>query len=132
MTRVVTHFDKRPGAPKVGIGGFFGYGNYGDELFLARSRCDLGGLFPGAVIAPQIVVVQWLHALSYRHNTRSGGVKRNRRDRSPIDSCAFDRFPHSDRQSTHMVGVTLGRVVGIVLFSMERILRGTGAESTLL
>lgn len=54
MNRVVTHFNKRPGAPKVGIGGFFGYGNYGDELFLEVFREHLGVTFELQVLPDQL------------------------------------------------------------------------------
>jgi len=54
MNRVVTHFDKRPGAPKVGIGGFFGYGNYGDELFLEVFREHLGAAFELEVLPDRL------------------------------------------------------------------------------
>lgn len=54
MVRVVTHFERRPGAPKVGIGGFFGYGNYGDELFLEVFREHLGEAFELQVLPDEL------------------------------------------------------------------------------
>lgn len=54
MFRVTKNFDKRPSAPRVGIAGFFGYGNYGDELFLEVFREHLGKIFELQVLPDQL------------------------------------------------------------------------------
>lgn len=54
MQYVATDFEKRPSAPKVGIAGFFGHGNFGDELFLEVFREHLGKVFELEVLPDKI------------------------------------------------------------------------------
>jgi hypothetical protein len=37
----------------------------GFEFFLACQLCDLASLFEGTVIAPEVIVIQWLHVSVY-------------------------------------------------------------------
>ena len=46
---------------------------------LVSLRGDLGRFAPGAMIAPEIVIVQRLQVLAHRNDAGAGGIERDRR-----------------------------------------------------
>ena len=81
-----------------------------------------GRLLPGAVVAPQIIVVERLRGL------RSTGITLDPVVSMAIASTGSPVMPAPQRlarrrdQRLHVVGVALRRVVGIVLLAVQRIL----------
>ena len=58
----------------------------------ARRACgDLGGFAPGAMVAPEIVIVERLQLLVHRDHARTRGVHGDRLDRSPVDAGGIER-----------------------------------------
>ena len=58
----------------------------GWELLRARSGCDFGSFAPGAMVAPEVVVVNGLELRVYRDDARAGGVERQRFDCIAVDA----------------------------------------------
>ena len=101
----------------------------GFETLSAGRRRDFGGLLPGAMVAPQVVVVDRLQVRVDGDDARSGGVERDGFDSVPVDRRAADGVVHRLGQRRHVVGVTLGGVVGIVLLAQKRICAGPRAQT---
>src|SRR5262249_50815198 len=92
---------------------------------------DLGRFAPGAVVAPEIVIVDGIEALIDRNDAGACRVERDGLDRAPLDTRRFKGATRSQRQRVHMVGVALGGVIGIVLLAKERVVCRAAAEAAL-
>ena len=92
------------------------------QSMASRSRLrgrggDLAGFLPGAVVAPEVVVVERLEMRVHRDHARAGGVERDGLDGVAVDAGGFDGAAHGLGQRLHVVGVALGGVVGIFLLA---------------
>ena len=78
---------------------------------LKTHRVSLGGnllgLGKGAMVAPQVILIQRLQPLAHRNHARAGRVERNGRNRAPIHPRSAQRVPRRGRQGCHLVGVGL-------------------------
>ena len=81
------------------------------------------GLLPGAMVAPEIVVVERLELVIDRDDARPGRVDGDRLDRAPRHARLGERLARRLGERVHVVRVALGSVVGIVLGAVQRILR---------
>ena len=96
---------------------------------LAGQRGDRGSLLPGAVIAPEVVVVERLEAFVDRDHARPGGIEGDGIDRAAVDAGLGDGAARGIPQGAHVIGVALGGVVGVFLLAEERIFGDAGAEA---
>src|SRR5258708_26192869 len=92
---------------------------------------DAGRLPPGAVIAPQVVIVEGNEAFADRHYARTGCVKRDCGNLAAVGAGSAERLLHGHDQCIHVVRMLLCRVIGIFLFTDERILRDAGSQPPL-
>ena len=86
-----------------------------------RPARDLGGLLPGAMVAPEVIVVERLQALAHGHDGRPRGVDAEALDGAAVDARRRNRPFHRLRQRGHVVGMTLRGVFRIFLLAMQRI-----------
>ena len=94
-----------------------------------RSGGDLGGFLPGAVIAPQVVIVDGLEVGVHRDHAGACGIECDRLDGGSVDARVFDGAPRGGGQRGHVVGVTLRGVVRVFLLAMQRVRSGAGAQT---
>ena len=59
--------------------------NYFETTAMRRAR-DLSGLLPRAVIAPEVIVVEWLHPLIDGNHTRAGSIDGDRFNDIPTNA----------------------------------------------
>ncbi len=90
--------------------------------------CDLGGLFPCAVVAPEVVIVDGLEVLVDRNDAGAGGVEGDRFDGRAVDFCVRDGAMRCFGERGHVIGVALGGVVGVVRLAEQRVFGDAGAE----
>src|SRR5277367_2351100 len=81
------------------------------------------------MVAPEIVIVQWFEILVHGNDTGSGGVERDRFYRVALHRGILQSSARCLHQRAHVVRVTLGSVVGIVLLTDQRIVRRSAAQS---
>ena len=96
-----------------------------------RGGGDLGGFAPGAVVAPEVVVVDGLEAGIDRDHAGARGIERDGLDGAAIDAGVLDGAVHGGGQRGHVVGVALRGVVRIFLLAKQRVVGGAGAETAL-
>jgi hypothetical protein len=84
---------------------------------------DLCRLFPGAVVAPQVVIVKRLKLCIHRNDAGARGIDGQRFDSAARNTSLRQRLARGGRQRLHVVGVALGGVIRIVFGAMQRILR---------
>src|SRR5947208_10895544 len=101
---------------------------------MRRVRCcrDFGGFVPGAVVAPEVVIVDGLELRIDGDDGGACGVERDGLDRVPVDSGSFNGTLGGGGERGHVVGMALGCVVGIFLFAEERVLGDSSAQAALL
>src|SRR5882724_11759962 len=88
-----------------------------------RRLRNLGRLTLGAVVAPQVVVIQWLHMLVHRHHRRPRRIERNRHHRLARHPGLVQHLPRSRSERPHVVRMGLGGKLRILRRPMQRILR---------
>ena len=100
---------------------------------LAMRQCDnLLRLALGAMVAPQVVLVERLHLRVYRHYAGAGGVKGDGLDFLAADARFFYRQPCSNCERTHVVGMRLRCIIWVLAATMKRIFRYSGAQTAAL
>ena len=77
------------------------------QILRAAGSGDLGGFALGAMVAPQIVIVQRPKALAHRNDARSGSVERQRRELPAVHARRLQRLAHRGDQRVHVVPVRL-------------------------
>ena len=98
------------------------------QLPVARERGDLGGFFPGTMVAPKVIVVQRFEILIHWDDAGTGGIERDGFDRVALDARVHEGAVHGLGQRTHVVRVTLGGMVWIFFLADQRIFRCSGAQ----
>jgi hypothetical protein len=93
-----------------------------------RGGGDFGGFFPGAMVAPEVVVVERLEVGVDGNDAGSGGVERDGFDGRSVDAGVGDGGAHGGCQRVHVVGVALRGVVGVFFLAQQRILGHARAE----
>ena len=85
---------------------------------------DLGGFLPGAVVAPEVVVVQRSEAVVDGDDGGAGGVEGEGFDILAGDTGGFQGALGREGEGGHVVGVRLGRMVGVFFFAVEGVVCG--------
>ena len=96
-----------------------------------RGGGDLGGFAPGAVVAPEVVVVDGVEVRVDRDHAGAGGVERDGLDGVAVDAGVLDGAVRGGGERGHVIGVALGGVVGIFLLAEQRVIGCSGAETAL-
>ena len=101
----------------------------GFEAVVVGGRGDLLGFGFGAMVAPEVVVVERLQVCVDRDDAGAGGIEGDGRNVFPVMPAGFDGVAGGFREGAHVIGVGLGGVVGIFAAAMQRILpEGRSAE----
>ena len=87
-----------------------------------RRGGDFGGFLPGAMVAPEVVIVDGLEVRVHRNHAGAGGIERDGLDGVAVDAGLGERGAHGRGQRAHVVRVALRGVVGIFLLAQQRIL----------
>ena len=93
----------------------------GLEFVSAREFRDERGFLLGAVIAPQVVVVEGDHAFADRDDAGSSRVERNGFDPIAGDARGLHGLPRRLGERPHVIFVRLSREVRIFAFAMQGI-----------
>src|SRR5260370_1185677 len=102
----------------------------GRKLFAMRSLCDFRSLGLGAMIAPQVIVIERLEIFSDGNNGRTGRVQSDGQDLIGGSSGFPDGLACSCRQCAHVIFVRLRGAFGIFAFAMERIFSGGRSQQS--
>ncbi len=89
---------------------------------LVRHLGDARRLVLGAVVAPEVVVVERLHLVVDRDDGRAGGVEGDGADFLPLDPRRLECAPRGLDERLHVRCVRLRGVVRIVAVALDRIL----------
>src|ERR1700744_2492341 len=100
----------------------------GFDVFFVCEFGDLLRFFLGAVIAPEVVVVERFEVFANRNDAGAGGIERNRFDLRAVDTGFGDGFACRFDERVHLVLVGLRGVVGVIAFALERVFGGCSAE----
>ena len=92
-------------------------------------RGDLAGFVVGAVVAPEVVVVERLQVGVDGDDAGAGGVERDGGDLVAVDVGFGEDLARGADEGVHLVGVGLRGVVGVFAAAVERVLGGGGAEA---
>src|ERR1035437_7875157 len=101
------------------------------QLGGVRGGGDLGGFPPGAVVAPEIVIVDGLEVGIDRDHTGARGVERDGLNGAAVDSGGIDGSLRGGDQGVHVIGVALRGVVRVFLCAKQRVLGCARAETAL-
>ena len=82
---------------------------------------DLLGLGKRAMIAPQVVFIERLEALTHGNYARSRRIERDRSHLRAIDARRLQRIFRRRGQRSHLVGVRLCRVIWVLSLAVQRI-----------
>ena len=104
----------------------------GFEVASVGEGGDLLGLAEGAVIAPEVVVVERLHVGVDGDDAGAGGVEGDGFDLVAGDAGLGEDVAHGGDEGGHLVGVGLGGEVGVFALAMEGVAGGGGAEAAAL
>ena len=100
------------------------------QVLGVRGGGDLGGFAPGAVIAPEVVIVDGVEVGIDGDHAGAGGIERDGLDAAAVDAGVLDGAVRGDGERGHVVGVALGGVVGVFLLAEQRIVGCSGAETS--
>ena len=92
------------------------------ELLAVRDRGDFRGFGFGAVIAPQIIVIERLEIFADGNDGGASGVQGEGENLIGGNPGFPDDLAGSRRQGAHVIFMRLGGVFGIFAFAVERIL----------
>ena len=84
------------------------------EFSSARGGRDLRRLAPGAVITPQVIIVQRNQALADRNDAGAGRVERDGLHGVAGDACLRQRFRHRFGQRAKVIFVPLRCVIRVI------------------
>ncbi len=104
----------------------------GFELLGMGELGDLLGLVLGAMVAPEIVVVQRLHVGADGDDARSCGVEGDSFDGGGIDAGLRDDVAGGAGERVHLVVVGLGGLVWVLAIALEGVLGDGGAEAAMV
>ena len=93
----------------------------GFEFFAVRCFRNFRSFLFGAMVAPQIVVVERLEILPNGNHRRARGIQRNGENLLARDSGFLQNFTRGRSQRPHVIGVRLRGEFRIVALAMERI-----------
>ena len=99
------------------------------EVLLVRERRDLLSLGFSPMIAPQVVLVQRLHAIVHRDDAGACGIEGDGSNLVPMNSGRLDSGPCRFGQSAHVIRVRLRGEIRIFALAMERVLGNRGAKA---
>ena len=88
---------------------------------------DEGRLFLGAVVTPQVVLVQRLKTFAHGKHGGAGRVECDGFQAAPVRARSRQGLAHGLRQRPHVVLVALGGMIGIFSFAEQRVLRRGGS-----
>ena len=86
----------------------------------------------GAMVAPQIVIIERLHAGVDRHHTRAGRIERDSLDLLARDPRLGQHRPHGADQPVHLIIMGLSSEIRIFPLPLQRIVGRSRGQSTLL
>src|SRR5215470_13030919 len=94
----------------------------GFQLLAMGGFRDFRGLAFSTMVAPQVVLAERLQVFVDGNDGRSGGIESNRLDLVPGNTGLLYGLTRGLGQSTHVIFMGLGRVLGILPFAMEWII----------
>ncbi len=94
----------------------------GLDVLLMRELCDLLRFRFGAMVAPQVILVERPHARVDRNHAGAGRIERNGLNGCTRYTGCGNRLAARFYQRPHLVVMRLGCVVGIFAFAMQRVL----------
>src|ERR1022692_407113 len=103
----------------------------GFQMGGVRGGRDLGGFPPGAVVAPEVVIVDGVEVGVHRNHAGARGIERDGVDGVTIHAGIFEGAPGGGGQRGHVVGVALRGVVRVLLFAQQRVRSRAGAKTAL-
>ncbi len=86
-----------------------------------RFSGDLFGLGKGAMIAPQVIVVQRFQPLADGNHTGAGSIERDGRNGAAFNASALEHIASSGGKRPHLVRMRLGSKVRIFAAAVERV-----------
>ncbi len=98
------------------------------EAELMSLAGDLFGFSEGAVVAPEVVVVERLKVLADGNDAGAGGVEGDGGNIGAVDAGGVENVARGGGEGGHLVGVRLGGVVGIFAAAMQRVGGRGGAD----
>jgi len=93
---------------------------------------DLGSLAPGAVIAPEIVIVERMEVFVDRHDARPGCVDGDRLHGGTGDAGGGESLAHCIDERRHVIGMRLCGVVGILTLAVQRVFANARTDAAAL
>ena len=102
------------------------------QLFAVGELGNLLRLALGAMVAPQIVVIERLHACVDRHHARAGGIERDGLDLLARNSRLGQHRPHGADQRIHLILMRLGGEIRVFPLTLQRIFGRRRGQTTLL
>ena len=117
-------------SPLVGVNAAAPFNGF--EILGVGERGDLLRLLVGAMVAPQVVLVEGLHVRVDGHHARSGRVEGDGFDLLAGNAGRGDCLAGGSGEGAHVVGVRLGGVVGIFALAVQRVFFHRGAQAAAL
>ena len=105
------------------------------ESFQIAARAGVGDcarLGLGAVVAPEVIIVERIEVGVYGNHGGTGRIERDRLNVFAAHAGRGDRLARGRNQRVNVIAMALGGVVGIVLLAKERIVGCGGALAALL
>src|SRR6266545_3151719 len=102
------------------------------ELLRTARVGDLTRFALGAMVAPEVIVVQRLEPFVHGDDARAGGVERDSPDVFSLHTGGGEGSAGRGYERVHVVAMTLSGVVRVFFPAEQRIVGGGGAESAFL
>ncbi len=102
----------------------------GFELLLVGEGGDLLRFVLGAVVAPEIVVVERLHVGIDGDDAGAGGIEGDGRDVCACDVCLREDVAGGPGEGVHLVVVRLRCLVGVLAIALEGVFGDSGSEAS--
>src|SRR5713226_9747097 len=102
------------------------------ELFAVRGCGDFRGFGFGAMITPQIIVIERLEIFADGNDGGAGGVESNGENLIGGNAGLSNDLASSSRQGAHMIFMRLRGVFGIFAFAVQGIFGDGGSEQAAL
>src|SRR5580658_10260728 len=89
---------------------------------------DLGSLSYGAMVAPEVILAEWLKIFSHRNHGRPRGIERDGLHLIPCDAGVLQGLACCRSQCPHVIVMGLGGVFGVFALAVQRIFGDGGFE----
>ncbi len=102
------------------------------QLLEARQLGDERGFLLGAMVAPQVVIVERLHAFADWNDAGASCIERDRFDLVAADFSGDHGAPRGFREGAHVIFMRLRRKIRILALAMQSIFSDGGSEKPAL